>query len=183
MCVCPSFGSAGLCASVKRHDRSFGFFAASSWVIVLNVLSWTQHTLSTVTRSLWPSVAGLPGLPYTVCPQAVAAIWFCNKSHSKVCPHFCTPWVSARTRLNFASLFKEIAMKIRFDLLQLKGFRSFSMLREICQGSFLFCFQLSPCLLKDNSVCSSLTSHNMSNFTNNPLLLNRAQVWDTSLSV
>ncbi len=115
------------------HNRGFRFLSVSFCVIVVNVPSWTQHTLSTVTRSHWPSVTGLPGLPYTVCPQAVAAIWFTNKNHSKVCPNFCTPRVSARTRLNFRYIFKEIAAKIRLDLMQIKCYLSFSMNREICQ--------------------------------------------------
>lgn len=55
-----------------------------------------------------PSVTCLLGLPYTVCPQAVAAIWSANKRHSKVCPHFCTVKVRAGTRLkpgcNFTAL-------------------------------------------------------------------------------
>lgn len=49
-------------------------------------------------RSLEPSVTCLPGLPYTICPQAVAAIWSTNKSHLKVCPNFLyTKGVRART--------------------------------------------------------------------------------------
>lgn len=68
VCVC-----AALCIS-KWYNTSLGFFLISFCVILLNVLSWPQHTLSTVTRSLPPSVTCLPGLAHTICPQAVCAI-------------------------------------------------------------------------------------------------------------
>lgn len=100
--VCPYAVFVWLSISLKWYNRSLRFFLISFCVILLNVLSWPRHTLSTVTRSLEPSVTCLPGLPYTICPQAVAAIWSTNKSHLKVCPNFLyTKGVSARTQLNF----------------------------------------------------------------------------------
>lgn len=118
VCVCLHALCVWVHMCLKWQNRSFRFFSVSLCAIVLNVLSWTQHTLSTVTRSHWPSVTGLPGLPYTVCPQAVAAIWFTNKSHWEVCPNFCTPRFSARTWLNVIYNIKEIGAKIRIYVMR-----------------------------------------------------------------
>lgn len=126
--------------SLKWYNRSFRFFLISFGVIVLNVLFWPQLTLSTVTRSLEPSVTCLPGLLHTVCPQAVAAIWFTIKSHLKVCPNFCTLRVSAGTQLNFGCLLKEILAKIRVR--QIKCYSWFSMNWEICQYLDFFSISL-----------------------------------------
>lgn len=99
--------------SKVTQNRSFRFFLVS--LIVLNELSWPQHTLSAVTRSLEPSVTCLPGLPYTVCPQAVAAIWFTNESHLKVCPNFRTLRVSTRTQLTaLAAFLKKYSQKFEW---------------------------------------------------------------------
>lgn len=61
------------------------------------------HIVST--RTICP---GLPGLPYTVCPQAVAAIWFVNKSHLKVCPIFCPLRVRTRTQFHVGCTFEKM---------------------------------------------------------------------------
>lgn len=58
---------------------------------------------------------GLLGLPYAVCPQAVAAIWFTNKSHLKVCPNFYTQRVSDRTQFNFGCIFKQTVAEVEVD--------------------------------------------------------------------
>lgn len=63
-CVCVTVG---LYMCLKWHNRGFRFFAVSFCVIVLNVLSSTQHTLSTVTlftltichRPAWASLHSL----------------------------------------------------------------------------------------------------------------------------
>lgn len=100
-CVCVGFR---VSAVIQRPLRSSSWSHSVPW---LRCPDCSTHC-PTVPRSLLPSVTRLLGLPYTVCPQAVAAIWSANKRHSKVCPNFCTVKVRAGTRLKPGSKFTEV---------------------------------------------------------------------------